>query len=332
MVSEVKWTNLSRFWINSLSAEMASQNTQYIQGPKMDWTEDADLHKWFKDRREEAELLLNTVLSHIRNQETKLKFVSLWTGKEARTYVNMVDQDKKDSLKTMLDTLEDWTSPKSDEVAVFIQLRTLNQGNKTLSTYIREVMRVVDLCNFTCVGDCKDRLIRISIVVGLNSTKAYQQCISKESSLILNECIKICHTEDATQRQVQALWSESSDCTDSTPIHKIAQYPQQWGRYSFRGKGAFQSGRSNHRGGLGEACYQGQDYKHSTETTCEFCGSRPHRYRSECKASGQECFYCARCSHFSKMCKLNPENQDSHKIDLYLRKTLTVLLILHDQK
>ena len=37
--------------------------------PKMDWTEDADLHKQFKDWREEAELLLNTVLSHIRNQE-----------------------------------------------------------------------------------------------------------------------------------------------------------------------------------------------------------------------------------------------------------------------
>ena len=105
---------------------------QYIQGPKMDWTEDADLHKQFKDWREEAELLLNTVLSHIRNQETKLKFVSLWAGKEARTYLNMVDQDKKDSLKTMLDTLKDWTRPKSDEVAAFTQLRTLNQGNKTL--------------------------------------------------------------------------------------------------------------------------------------------------------------------------------------------------------
>ena len=74
---------------------MASQNTQYVQGPKMDWTEDADLHKQFKDWREEAELLLNTVLSYIRNQETKLKFVSLWAGKEARTYLNTVDQDKK---------------------------------------------------------------------------------------------------------------------------------------------------------------------------------------------------------------------------------------------
>ena len=74
---------------------MVSQNTQYIQSPKMDWTEDADLHKQFNDWREETELLLDTVLSHIRNQETKLKFVSLWAGKEARTYLNTVDKDKK---------------------------------------------------------------------------------------------------------------------------------------------------------------------------------------------------------------------------------------------
>ena len=73
----------------------------------------------------------------------------------------------------MLDTHEGWTKPKSDEVAAFTQLRALNQGNKTLSAYILEVRGVVDPCNFNCVGNCKDRLIRNSIVAGLNSTKAY---------------------------------------------------------------------------------------------------------------------------------------------------------------
>ena len=98
----------------------------------MDWTA---LH--FKDWREEAKLLLDIVLSNMRNQETKLKFVSLLAGKEARTHINTVDQDKKDSVKTMLDTLKDWTRPKSDEVAALTQLRTLNQVNNTLSTYIQ---------------------------------------------------------------------------------------------------------------------------------------------------------------------------------------------------
>ena len=67
---------------------MANQNTQCVQGPKMDWTEDVDLHQWFKHCREGTELLLDMVLSHIRNQETKLKYVSLWAKKEARTYLS----------------------------------------------------------------------------------------------------------------------------------------------------------------------------------------------------------------------------------------------------
>ena len=86
-----------------------------------------------------------------------MKFVSLWAGKEARTYLSTVDADSKASQSAMLDTLEEWTRPKSDEIAAFTQLRALNQGNKTLSTYIQDIRRMEDLCNFACVGDCKDR-------------------------------------------------------------------------------------------------------------------------------------------------------------------------------
>ena len=39
----------------------------------------------------------------------------------------------------MLDTLEDCTKSKSDEIATFTHLRALNQGNKTLAAYIQEV-------------------------------------------------------------------------------------------------------------------------------------------------------------------------------------------------
>ena len=64
----------------------------------MDCTEDAGLHQRFKEWREDVELLLDTVLTHIKNADTKMKFVSLWAGKEARTYLNTVEEDRKDSL------------------------------------------------------------------------------------------------------------------------------------------------------------------------------------------------------------------------------------------
>ena len=295
---------------------MANQNMQYVQGPKMDWTEDAGLHQRFKDWREEVELLMDMVLSHIRSADTKMKFVTLWAGKEARTYLNTLEEDHRDSLKTILDSLEEWTRCKSDEIAAFTHLRALNQGNIMLSTYIQEVRRNVDLCNFACVGDCKDRLIRNSIVAGLSSTKAYQQCISKGSNLTLNECIRICQTEDATCRQVQALQPESTACTDSTPIHQITEFPQACPRTNFRGRGGyrgpFRGGRLTHRGGMGGAC-PWRDYRHSTETTCGCCGSWPHISGEECKAVGQECYNCGRLGHFTKVCRQRSDYQNNEK-------------------
>ena len=55
--------------VNQLQRKMANQNMQYVQGPKMDWTEDAGLHQRFKDWREEVKLLMDTVLSHTRNAD-----------------------------------------------------------------------------------------------------------------------------------------------------------------------------------------------------------------------------------------------------------------------
>ena len=64
---------------------MVNQSIQYIQGPKVNWTNDADLHRWLRDRREEAKSLMDTVLSHIKDKATRIKFFCLTDVKEAWT-------------------------------------------------------------------------------------------------------------------------------------------------------------------------------------------------------------------------------------------------------
>ena len=275
----------------------------------MDWTEDPELHKHFRQWREETELPVDTALVHIKGKTTRLKCVALWAGKEARTYLTTVSDDKKDSLQALLNTLEDWTRPKADEIAAYTQLRALNQGNKTLSTYIQEVRRLVDLCNLDCNAD-KDKLIRNSIIAGVNSTKAYQQCISKGSSLNLKDCIKICQRGDATCRQVQALCLESSDCSDSTSVHKISNQSQyQQGRvrdYSgHRGRGGPHRGRTPFQGSWPQSR---QDCRHSTLYMCEYCGRAPHNSKQECRALGVECYTCHEIGHLTHMCRQNTES------------------------
>ena len=209
--------------VNQSQIKMASQN--FIQEQKMDWTEDPELHKHFKEWREETEPLVNTALAHIKDKTIKMEFVTLWAGKEARTYLTTVSDEKKDSLQTLLNMLEEWTKPKADEIAAYTQIRALNQGNKTISMYIQEVRRLVDFCNLDCNVD-KDKLIRNSIISKINSTKAYQQCILKGSSLSL---------EDEHIRPLSVAQSRNSkiyqtDCEVDTgagcnilPVHKAKE-------------------------------------------------------------------------------------------------------------
>ena len=136
---------------------------------------------------------------------------------------------------------------------------------------------MVDLCNFSCVGDCKDRLIRNSIVAGLSNTKAYQQCISKGSNLTLNECIRICQTEDATRRQVQALDQSPQTAMIVHRYTTLLNLPQACpGQASGRGgyRGSTEWWNSSQRGGMGGARPQ-RDYRCSTKTTCSYCSLWP---------------------------------------------------------
>ena len=114
-------------------------------------------------------------------------------------------------------------------------------------------------------------------------------------------------------RQVQALCPESTDCTDRTSIHTIAQYPQQQGRHNFRGRGAFRGGRHGPRGGLGGA--QSQRYRCSTDAVWKLW-FQPHKSREKCRALNQECFHCRRLEHFSNMCRQNTDNQYSDNTEV----------------
>ena len=98
--------------------------------------------------------------------------------------------------------------------------------------------------------------------------------------------------------------------TQNYPISTTANQVKFQGRGGYTGP--LRGRRFSHRGGMGGAWPQ-RDFRHSTETICEYCGSWPHKSGEECKASHQECYYCGKLRHFSKMCRQNPDYQNREK-------------------
>ena len=145
--------------------------------PVMDWTEDAELHKRYVEWREEVELELGSSLSG-KSNSVKSNYVLRWAGKPARDCLESLPESEFKyegaSAESILQALEQKTKPKSNEIAAFTKLRSLKQGDIPLSEFIHEARRLAELCNYP---NDKDRLIRDTIVSGIQSLRAYQKCI-----------------------------------------------------------------------------------------------------------------------------------------------------------
>ena len=145
--------------------------------PVMDWTEDAELHKRYVEWREEVELELGSSLLG-KSNSVKFNYMLRWAGKPARDYLKSLPESEFKyegaSVEAILQALEEKTKPKSNEIAAFMKLHSLKQGDMPLSEFIHEARRLAELCNYP---NNQDRLIRGMIVSGIQSLRTYQNAL-----------------------------------------------------------------------------------------------------------------------------------------------------------
>ena len=196
----------------------------------MDWTEDAELHKRYMEWREEVELELGSSLSG-KSNSVKSNYILRWAGKPARDYLKSLPESEFKyegaSAESILQALQQKTKPKSNEIAAFTKLHSLKQEDMPLSEFIHEARRLAELCHYP---NDKDRLIRDTIVSGIQSLRAYQKCINAKD-LSIQDCINICQAEDAIRMQVLECTPESVKSMQSAqtavPVHRLQNGSRQ---------------------------------------------------------------------------------------------------------
>ena len=148
-----------------------------------------------------------------------------------------------------------------------------------LSEFIHEARRLAELCNYP---NDKDRLIRDTIVSGIQSLRAYQKYIDAKD-LSLQDCIKICQAEDAIRMQVLGCRPEYVKSIQSAqtavPVHRLQ-------------KGSRQSSNSNRN-------------KHKTAHNCYYCGTQnwTREHSKICKAKNHTCGRCSKRGHLESLCR-----------------------------
>ena len=183
------------------------------------------------------------------------------------------------SAESILRALEQKTKPKSNKIAAFTKLCSLKQEDMSLSEFIQEARRLAELCNYP---SDKDRLIRDTIVSGIQSLRAYKKCIDAKD-LNVQDCINICQAEDAIRMQVLECRPESVksiQCAQTAiPVHRLQN-------------GSRQSSNSSRN-------------KNKTAHNCYYCGAQKstREHSKICKAKNHTCGRCSKRGHLESLCR-----------------------------
>ena len=232
---------------------------------------------------EECNLLLEGPLA-AKDKTVKANYVRIWAGKTGRTHLKSLNLSIAElgDPQVLLNKLQEWKKPKSNELAAAAAFRRIEQGNLTLGEYIDKATILCDQCNYP--NEARDRLLRDAIVIGLRSRDAYFKCIEKGSALTLAQAVEIAENEEATSAQVSYMRPDFNSNATSE-VHKLHG----------KGGGAKPKQQSKPQGK--------QKPGQSKRKSCFSCGKEPPHPKSECPAREAECFKCRKKGHYGSVCR-----------------------------
>ena len=104
----------------------------------IDWTSSGDVHKRFKLFRQKCEFIFEGPLEEL-DEKKQVRHLLLWVGDKGLETTTWTDAEDKDKTKPVLDALEYYTKPQSNQIVSRYQLRSLKQGDMSLDECYKSV-------------------------------------------------------------------------------------------------------------------------------------------------------------------------------------------------
>ena len=231
---------------------------------------------WFLDWKEECNLILEGPLKK-KSAEEKAKYLRLWVGSIGRKHINSLKPSEANLKKPsyLFDRIEEYCKPKSNTLLAATELKRLEQGDMNVPEFITKTTLLVDSC--ANPSQARGRILRVAIVLGIKSEKAYYKCVEKGSDLTLEEAQEIVQSEHSTQHQVEASRQQTQIRTE-TDVDKSQTRQSSW-------KGGAKQKKQ------GQPKQQSQD-QGVRRKSCFMCGSTPWHQHKDCPAKNTKCFKC----------------------------------------
>lgn len=256
--------------------------------PSMDWVSPGDMHKRFKLFKQKCELIFDGPFEEV-NEAKKVRHLLLWIGdKGLEIYNTATFSSEADKLKIIpvMNVLEAYTKPQSNQILARYQLRCLKQGDMAIEEFVTKARLLIDDGGYD--QRIKNDTLRDTLVFGVTSDKVRRDAIAIGNTLTFQQVYDLAKVDESTRTQMKAI----SQGEEKSIVHAV------------RSKKKFDYKNSK---------AQNQDKKTSFSKSkkpqpiqfksngCLRCGSN-HNSTAVCPAKNVKCNYCNIIGHFQKVC------------------------------
>ena len=184
--------------------------------PSMDWSSSGDVHKRFKLFRQKCEFIFEGPLEGV-DQKKQVRHLLLWVGDKGLEIYNTTTwaaDDYKDKTEPVLNALENYTKPQSNQILSRYQLRCLKHGDMSLEEFVTKARLLVGDSGYPAA--VKDESLRDTLVFGLKSDKVRRDAIAKGNELTFQQVYELAKVDESTRAQMEAI-----TCEDKTELHSV---------------------------------------------------------------------------------------------------------------
>ena len=259
--------------------------------PQMDWTSSGDVYKRFKLFRQKCEFIFEGPLEGV-DEKKQVRHLLLWvgdTGLEIFNTATFDSEDDRDKTKQVLDKLESYTKPQSNQILTRYQLRCLKQGESTLEEFVTKARVLVDDSGYLSAV-VKEDALRDTLVFGLRSDKVRRDAIAKGNGLTFQQVYELAKVDESTRAQMKAITQNE----DKTELHAVRSKKQSTFVKKSQGPESFKT-----TGATNEKKFKKQ-FKFKPNG-CFRCGGK-HDKSMECPAKFATCKHCGKQGHYIKVC------------------------------
>ena len=259
--------------------------------PEMVWTSQ-DLNQEWRRFCRQASCILDGPL-HDKEDSVKVSYLKMWVGDKGLDVFEGFQFAKPEDaakLTIVMKKFEAYCAPRKNHIMAALKFSERRQADsESFDSFVTDLKILVKDCGY----QEEERMVRDAIVFRCKHTKVREKCLDLADTLTLEKAVEIGRNHETNLTSLKKLAKDEDPTVNA--LNKEKRQTRNRRQQSNKGTNKQDSAKT-----ATDAKSSKQNRKKPNEK-CGRCGyDRTHK---KCPAMGQQCGFCKKMNHYSKLCR-----------------------------